>query len=684
MSTGNGLPALREDGAVHFETSAMLVTCWETYLEKGALAVRPERALSPLEQLEVRLEGADIVAAISLRCEVVHLDPQRALLRLLDAPPPRPRPCPISATSILAPPVPEPATPPPSASSIAPVADPAPSLPRTSSRGGAGLPRTSSRSGAAGLPRTSSRSGRIRDPKKTQEVMIGVLMPSPDGLAPDVARSPRESQTLSAPATAEAQVMPLFCGSVLRFASMEHLEAARVHLEGVGAVLAVVDGNVPLVAIDVRIAVEDRMTRSPARVVVAGATPGTVVVQAIDKAGFLPLLAEMAPRAEPAPRTPTPTPSPAPPPAGTPQAAVRALSLPRRGEALNPTTAAGILALPVARAPTDADLERLMAPLLLRWLRNARGAVKLEVTADDQPLFTAVFVDGREVRTPASLQSLGKGLSLPRLNYAIIDLPRVPQLTTVGRTQHLIGEVIRGLCARCEIDELQAAFPDRPGRCPRAVTHVVESLGMPSQHQRFVKAELDGSWFLDEVARAAVGGRTVWETLYTLELCQGLEWDEPPPNKKPRTGLHPKSVLGAMRAAPTDDEGAIFDGKDHFQVLGLHWSSSPSQVGPAVARLRSDYGPGGRKRPQNPAAADKLSKRIEEANRVLSVDEHRRRYRREQYNLIWPEQARLLVQKAKLAIYRKDFDEASDILEAAEDIAPSPEAKALLAHLARR
>jgi hypothetical protein len=645
MQTGNALPSLAlpavalpplgADGTVRFDTAAMLEACWDAYVQRGALAVRPERPLSPLEQLDVHLVGAYLTEAISLRCEVVHLDPQRALLRLLDAPPPRPVPAPPARV--------------------------------------------------------------LSGPTTTQDVVIGQLMPGPEGAddprplvdvalpAPTVASStpsPGPAATAAAPL-----VGPVLDGDVLRFATLDDLQAARPHLEDVGAILAACAGSVPLAAVEVRLSVADRVAPHGVRAMVAAASPGMVVVQAVEKGAFAAVLAALgAASTQWVPPVADAPPVTALPRSFTPgsQSGAKSFTLSKSGEIQNPTTPAGILGLPLVRGPTEAEIARPSVPLLLRWLRTLRGAMKLEITAADQPLFTAVFVDGREVRSPASMATLGKSLSSPQMSYSIVDLGRAPQLTTVGRTLHLIGEVVRGLCARCEVDDLQAAFPDRAGKCPRAVAHIVESLGMPPQHQRFVKADVDGQFFLEEAARAAVGARTVWEALYLLELYQGLEWEAPSPDKKPRTGAHSRSGLHALKGLVPDEEGVAFDGKDHFQVLGLHWSSPPSEVGPAVSRLRSDYGPGGKKRPTNAAAADKLSKRIEEAYRVLSNDEQRRRYRRDHYNLVWPHQAQLLVQKAKIALYRKDYDEAREILETAEDISPSPEAKALLAGLNRR
>jgi hypothetical protein len=182
-----------------------------------------------------------------------------------------------------------------------------------------------------------------------------------------------------------------------------------------------------------------------------------------------------------------------------------------------------------------------------------------------------------------------------------------------------------------------------------------------------------------------VGSRTVWETMYLLEVYNGLAWDQPPDNKKAGTSTLKRTTTGLFEkptAAPTaDEEWAPFEGKDHFQVLGLHWSSSPTEVGPAYQKLRAEYGSGGIKRPSSPQTAERIMKRLEEAFKVLNDATTRRAYRREKYNLVWSHQAQLLVQKAKLALYRKDFVETQNILLAAEDMSPSEEAKAILSAL---
>ncbi len=494
---------------------------------------------------------------------------------------------------------------------------------------------------------------------------------------------------------------PWFTGDALRFQSNDDFKAARADLLGVGAVLTIVDGKVPHNVVEVKLAVASKETRARAKVSLSAAAPGTAVVQATEKNGFKGLVEELehvtgiferpaglaAPPgsqgtsgvptaiqdiASPADRTPGP---------GMPGA--RAFTLPRQGAVSNPTTPEGILAMPLARAPTDADLEQPSMPLLLRWLRTTRGVLRLEVQAADHPAFTAVFVDGREVRTAASLATLGRSFAVPKMTYNIVDLGRPPQMTTSSRTLHLIGEVVRALTLACTVDDLGRAFPAKPGLCARAIPDVVNGFGLPPQHSRFLKSDVDGTQFIDEIARGAVGSRTVWETMYLLEVYNGLAWDTPPDNKKASTGTSKRTTTGLFEK-PTlspDDEWAPFEGRDHFQVLGLHWSSSPTEVGPAYQKLRAEYGSGGIKRPSSPQTAERIMKKLEEAFKILNDANARRAYRREKYNLVWSHQAQLLVQKAKLALYRKDYVETQNILLAAEDMSPSEEAKAILSTL---
>lgn len=673
---------------------------WAAYIARGALPVRPERVLGPLEVLEVNLLAPGLTSPLVLKVEVVQIAKERALLRLIDPPPLKPvlASLPPAANGSLAPPgadVPLPGQ----ASALVPV----PLIVMLA-------PMASTPAASESLPWMPQEDLPPLGAANTQELDTSRLMPPPMEPTPartqtrtpllgpgseflldvDAVALPKTAAPLAsaasrvvppvaaAPLTRSptgggvALMPPWFTGDALRFQTSEDLKAARRDLLTVGAVLTVVDGKIPLAIIEVKLAIGAKETRQRTKVTLSAAGVGTAVVQAVDKNGFRALLDELDPDA--APVGPPQVREDLTAPLGS-----RGFSLPRTGTVVNPTSPSGILALPLARPPSEADLLQPSAPLLLRWLRTTRGVLRLNVTIDGAQAITAVFVDGREVRASASLQTLGKVLAQPKIGYSITDLGRPPQMTTTGRTLQVIGETVRALCTPLSTEALANGFPNKAGRCARAVLDVVASLGLPPQHSRFIANDVDGSQYLEEISRAAVGARTVWETMYLLEICDGLSWDMPAPGKaeRPKGGV----FAGAATAPITFDPWAPFEGKDHFQVLALHWSSSPLEIAPAYQKLRVEYGPGGNKRPRDGLTADKIMSRLADAYRVLSEATTRRSYRREKYKLVWTHQAQLLVQKAKLALYRKDFAEAQDSLLVADDIAPSAEGTSLLAAL---
>lgn len=315
--------------------------------------------------------------------------------------------------------------------------------------------------------------------------------------------------------------------------------------------------------------------------------------------------------------------------------------------------------------------------LLLRWLRTTKGVFRVEFTHEERASQTIVIVDGREVRTSTALATVGKALAEHQWHYTITELARAPTTSTTGRTLHLIVEVIRGLLAGHDLDEVGAAFPhSKDVRLVRAVPAVADALGFSGPAARFVKTNLQGDDNVLGLLRSPIGTRGVWDVLVPLELFGGLTLAAGEPRRQtPReaiTGVH--AVVGP---------GDPFADKDHFAVLGLHWSCAPGAIADAWARTKRDFGPGGPRRPLDDQTAAKALRRIDEAWQVLNDTPKRQAYRRATFNLVWPHQATLLVQQAKLAIYRKDLIEARDLLAAAQDIAPSPEARVLLDTLNR-
>ncbi|MDP2341644.1 MAG: hypothetical protein Q8O67_11860 [Deltaproteobacteria bacterium] len=481
-----------------------------------------------------------------------------------------------------------------------------------------------------------------------------------------------DAAVMRGPAVVAAVLPPYFSGDALRFQSMNDLRGARADLVGLGAVLAVCDERPPAVPVDVRIVVGTREGRLKLRCTLSAAQTGTAVVQVVDKSAIAAVFDELDGPDRPASQS-WPSSADA---AAARAAQPRALALPSRGKLWNPTTPAEVMRLPVHRPVTDADLQRPSVPLLLRWLRTTKGVLRVDLSSDGQPVHSIIVVDGRELRSPVSMQTLGRALGAHVYDYEVVELPRAPALTNTGRTLHLIAEVVRALLAPHEPEAIAAAFPStKDPRLVRAVTSVVDALGFQGPHARVIKMALQGDELIETVVRGATGARVAWDVLVVLDLFGGLTYVA----GVPRTSTPTSAYSTGM---PTIERPAILD-KDHFSALGLHWSSSPAEVPGAYHRVRAEYQPGGAKRPASAVDADKILKRLEEAFRVLNDTDARRAYRKATYNMVWPHQAQILVSQAKLALYRKDLTEARNLLLAAQDMSGSNEANEMLALLNR-
>ena len=461
---------------------------------------------------------------------------------------------------------------------------------------------------------------------------------------------------------------PIFSGDTLRFGSSAELQAARRDFVGIGAVLAIADSAAPTGVVEVRLIAGSAFSQTRVKCTFAAAGPGTVVVQAQRKDDWRIPLAELEANATGAISI-VPTSS-----------ANVTLSLPQQGTLTNPLTPRGIMMVPVHRAVTEADLRQPSVPLFLRWLRTTRGVFRVELTGENQTIISFVVVDGREVRSPVAFAALGKLLAGHTYTYTMAELARPPTLSVTGRTLHLIVDVLRSLLGPHELDEIAAAFPhSKDQRLVRAVGAVADALGFTGPLARLIKTKLQGDDTVRGVTKAAIGARAVWDVLVPLELFAGLTLAAGEPRRS--TPNEAVSGVGGSTGPPVASEP--FVDKDHFAVLGLHWSCSPSAPIDAHVKTRRDFMPGGSRRPIDDAIAARAIKRIDEAFATLGNTDKRQAYRKATFNMVWPHQATLLVQQAKLAIYRKDLSEARDLLAAAQDISPSPEAGVLLNTLNR-
>jgi hypothetical protein len=297
---------------------------------------------------------------------------------------------------------------------------------------------------------------------------------------------------------------------------------------------------------------------------------------------------------------------------------------------------------------------------------------RIDLVAAGHPVHSIVVVDGREVRSPVSSQTLGRALAAAHYEYKVVDLPRAPTLSHSGRTLHLIVEAVRALLAQHEPAAIAAAFPHtNDPRLVRAVPAVVDALGMQGPHARMIKLSLAGDDTVEGAAKNAAGARVAWDALVLLELFGGLSFAAG--IARTRTPAAMMSSLAPTPSMPSTSTPPPSP-RDHFLALGLHWSAIGEEVAAAVVKARGAARHSG----------DTAALAVVDAAAVVLLDETSRvAYRRRTFQRQWSNEAALLLEQAKLALYRKEVVEARRLLLAAQELSPSDEAAKLLVALRR-
>ena len=120
---------------------------------------------------------------------------------------------------------------------------------------------------------------------------------------------------------------------------------------------------------------------------------------------------------------------------------------------------------------------------------------------------------------------------------------------------------------------------------------------------------------------------------------------------------------------------------NHFEALGLHWSTPPRKIKPTFEEMERLYGPTGEARSADPATCDLIWARARQAYAVLDDAKKRKAHRLDAYQLQWSQQIELMLDRADISIYRRDFEDAYDLLMVCQDIKPTRKAAELLLKL---
>lgn len=630
------LPKLTSGNVVLYATDDDLRASAEGFLTKGALAVVADVELEPLAVVTVTLQAPRLVEPLEARCEVVGLQPQRSLLRVLE-------PAPESFAFLTTLPATQ-VTAPAAEEKVSPAAVLVPDAP-------------------------------VDEPDAPAATERTVDIPSSDVPSSDVPSSD------VSPTAGFMGLPPHLSGEVLRFATESDFNAAGKDLYLLGAVMATCDhAPSPGERRSVKLQVETRLARSMVRMVLQRGTGGMVVAQLEDKEELSRVLREVLPQKAPPRRVTADEVTEA---AHTsddedsrPRRASVALRLPLEGPLRNPTTADALLALNVMRPLKSDDLALPSTHLLLRWLLTTKGIHRIDIEQAGHPAYPFLVVNGREVRAAVAMPSLGRNLVEPAGRYTAAPLQRAPRMTHSGTVLQLMQEVVSGYVGKLSDEELERGLLVRGDRCPLlndVGVRLLDGLSFPSSHKRLALKALTGTQRVYGITQHAVGARSAFEVLYTLEVSGALDWVDADGVAREERQRKEKERLERLVEGAAGFWEKIANA-NHFEAMGLHWSTPPRKIQPTFEELERLYGPKGEARPEAPDICDRIWRKVSEAYAVLSEPKRRRAHRKEAYSLKWSAQIDVFLDRADIAMYRKDFMDALDLLLVCQDIQPTTEA----------
>jgi len=349
------------------------------------------------------------------------------------------------------------------------------------------------------------------------------------------------------------------------------------------------------------------------------------------------------------------------------------------GRLANPTTSDAILRVPLIDAPTSAELAEPSTPVLLRVLFSTRRSFRVLIE-HEQVVHKFAIVSGTSVRSPVPLSTLARAITAPSGRYVVEPLTDRAIFRVKASAKELLTDVLRALVARQSYEALAQPFAAHEHDGPTLTAdgaRVLDAIALTPTQMRLVKSSFDGAHALKEILASPVGARAAWELVYLLALFRALSWTPLKSAAQKPTAAAPRKRSVAQ--VFLDDHA----NKNHFEVLGVHWSESPRKLEPAHRTLRARFLPNSAAAAEDAEAARKALARIEEAFAVLQPTSERQKYRRDVVKVKWSQQAEVMLNHAKLAIYRRELRDAEETLEGLLDFAPSAEAEALAKQLAK-
>jgi len=601
-------PLLKADGALVYSSPDSFRRHYELYLAKGGALVRPEAPLRPLEQVHVRIALPE-AGEVALEAQVANLMGALCLLHFTDFTEDAAGRLRRAAEG--SPPDP---LPPPIPDGTEPPLPDAPSeeLLREVAALVASIPPEEP---SLELPPPPP------PPLPAEDLRLPPQPPSPAvrPVTPPPASPPLDLQPMPSPPPAPAPARPAPLDFVL-------VDAAP--------------SSPP----------------PPAAKAVAPAS-APAPAQQISAAAVGPL-----PGATPAPPPPAHAGMPQPPPG--PSAAAAAAGLLNKSDRpfKNPATPQDFLSLPLLRPPAVEQAPEPSIPLVLQWVAALKApslSVRVKLGRRDV-MFYVLW--GQEVRSSTPIEALVRTLGeisgqleiLPAAEGA--KAPFSASLTTIRFA------ALREVLKRYTEADLATGLSARMGMSPRLNAHgmgLLRVLGLSEPQLRMAQRLLGGQHPLDTVLNNGIGVRSTWQVIYLEQLLGGMTWVEPPPRES--------VVVEELRVLAERLRLA-----DHFEALGLHYTSPPRAVDRAYERMQREYGPGSRAAAQSARLAGEIWQRAQQAHSVIKTAGGRKQYRKERFaNVRMDYAAQIVCTQSQLAEMRGELELAVDLMEAAVELSPT-------------
>ncbi|MSP60143.1 MAG: hypothetical protein EXR72_07340 [Myxococcales bacterium] len=356
--------------------------------------------------------------------------------------------------------------------------------------------------------------------------------------------------------------------------------------------------------------------------------------------------------------------------------AVSLASVPASGPLRNPMTIAEMTAQPlrpdtsVGRPPQEPSLI-----YLARWLGHCRATGILTARSETRTLEVA-FRQGRVLIPDRGHDASGDAILWPRASYAFAsgNEEELQQARKTSASWNWVVGLLKRWLREQPMDVLREALPET--RAPLLHTRgrdLLAALDLTGTELRFSEHRLDGQSALCDLYHAAgLSDLGTARLVAMLHLLEFLEWQEAP-ERHAETPEEKLVRLYERRA-----------GGSHFQALGVHYSSAPSQIRAAYHAFTADYGV---KSAAHEVSAEYAGRMIDLAHNawaVLGDKASRQQYRNETLKVNAVACAQLLFDQAKMVLLRGEVTEATEMLEEAIDLDPQPEYRAQQAKIAPR